>query len=215
MLKFILSSLLLFTVSCFTVSCKTTESATAAKNTSSLNASSTRGHQLDNLSHFKNSNIQDLSLDAEKIAKIYHKQFEGLGGDVVLSTYSIKKISPPQKPNETLPEMYLRILKFALHRDYPITGDDGGYWFDIIQSGDKVKKSLPNFLWKNDGDDNAELDALLKGFTPKLEQTVNEKIIAYMGGGSGNNTSAAILALVDIENNEFFYIMDSNFGSDN
>jgi len=103
-------------------------------------------------------------------------------------------------------------LKFALHRDYPITGDDGGYGFSRISDEKEFKKVTFNMDWLFRTEVlEIQYDNLKAAL---LEAAKKDNLVVLIGGGSGNNTMAEIVAVLDTKNNEIVYLMNSNFGSD-
>jgi hypothetical protein len=128
------------------------------------------------------------------------------------NSYQVKRISPV-KDGETAAQTYYRVLKYSLHRDFPITGDDGGYSFDIYTKGvtqSQIDKSLSYVSYFESLDSNSS-----KTISTFIKAATNAGLIVYIGNGAGNNTSADILTLVDPVNHQLVYLIASNFGSDN
>ncbi len=149
------------------------------------------------------------------MAKAMDKRYENVGGGTVFNAYKITKVNPLKKHNETDIDFSKRLIKSILHRDYPITGDDGGYSFSNIKFNNEseaesyIRKSI---YWLNDSEEAAPF---MKNFVKNLVNVTKESgVVVLEGEGSGNNTIAYIFAVIDLKNNEIFYIVDSNFGSD-
>lgn len=134
----------------------------------------------------------------------------------VVEAFHISELTPSAKnPHESEQEALIRVLKFHLHKNYPITGDDGGYGFARLsgKTEEDLKRKMDD--WFYGGGDDESVDAamsdLLKSFLPINR---SQDLIMLQGSGSGNNTAAYILAVVDLKNHEIVYLMVSNFGSD-
>lgn len=172
-------------------------------------------HTTQALTKATNSKVEALKIVSSNMSEAMDKRYENIGGGTVFNAYKITKLSPTRKAGEAEGAFAERLVKSILHRDYPITGDDGGYSFDQIKFGSEVeaKKYLNNSMEWISGADEAEafLADFIKGIL-KLSQ--DSSVIVLNGNGSGNNTMASIFAVVDLKNNELFYIVDSNFGSD-
>ena len=126
-----------------------------------------------------------------------------------VAAYKIKEVKPARKAGESLEDMYIRVLKAALHRDYPITGDDGGYGFNVIKAGssaDEIARQMDDWV-----DTESEVGA---GLIPALQKSLQQGLVVLSGSGSGNNTMAVILAVVNPQTQEMVYLVYSNFGSD-
>lgn len=126
-----------------------------------------------------------------------------------VASYKIVQIKPVRKTNEDDVDVYIRVLKYSLHRDYPITGNDGGYGIGPLDT------NMNSYKWGDtlqyfSRDDEAMSAQLQKALTVAAQSG----LIVLSGDGSGNNTMASIIAVVDPLNNEMMYLMNSNFGSD-
>jgi hypothetical protein len=110
------------------------------------------------------------------------------------------------KEGEDKDDAYIRVLKSALHRDYPITGDDGGY--DISALGARAtSKEIAAALGDSPFSESAELVTAIHG-------ALASGLLVVAGTGSGNNTMATIVGIIDEKKGELLYLIDSNFGSD-
>ena len=175
----------------------------------------TQAHEFREISRARNKSMEKARVDARDLAQAMNRQYEDMGGPAgtVFSAYRVKKFAPKQKKDETTEQLYTRVLKAALHRDYPITGDDGGYSFRVINASEEVDSYLPEFLASYPEPDD-DIGRQIGDFTNTLDEAVGNGLLVLIGSGSGNNTAAEIIAVCDPKNKEFFYIMDSNFGSD-
>jgi len=116
---------------------------------------------------------------------------------------------------ETDLQMYTRIVKNALHKDYPITGDDGGYNLVVMKTVEEIKKDIPYPFTAEEDGPAKEAKALLEA----LEKAEKENLPVLIGTGSGNNTMADIVIVIDPNKKDktqfdFAYLISSNFGSD-
>lgn len=160
-------------------------------------------HDFRPIKSFSDKTMRDTYAATQKLEKeIGMNSGEG----AVLKAYEIKEISPKRKKGESNDALYQRVLKARIHADFSITGDDGGYSLSAPKSAQDVEKDLPDDL--NSGNSSA-------AFVAALKDALKSGLMVIEGTGSGNNTAASIVAVVDVQNQEFFYIMDSNFGSDN
>ena len=178
-------------------------------------APTTSAHELKKINRARNQSMEEARVVARDVAQALNRQYEDMGGPAgtVYSAYRVKKFAPKQKKDETTKQLYLRVLKSALHKDYPITGDDGGYDFQIIPASEEVDSHLPEFLADYpEPDDN--IGRGISDLIGALNDALENGLLVLIGSGSGNNTMAEIVAVCDPRNKEFFYIMDSNFGSD-
>lgn len=174
-----------------------------------------QAHSTKDIKTMKNSVANKALHAAATIQDIMDAQYGNEGGGVVMGIYKVTEITPAAKPGESMDQTMLRVLKSILHRDYPITGDDGGYSFDVLngKSADFVLKDVDqNFGLR----DLEEGDLASKALATTLALAGKDSsLVVLSGSGSGNNTSAAIVAVLDLKNRELFYLMSSNFGSDN
>jgi len=172
-------------------------------------------HTTVTLNQASNKNVDALMKTSTQLALAMDKRYEHVGGGTVLNAYKITKTSPARKGNETDVDFSKRIVKSLLHRDYPITGDDGGYSFNNIKFQTEIeaeKYIRKSMYWLNDSEEAAPF---LKSFVKGLVNISKESnVVVLEGDGSGNNTIAYIFAVLDLSNNEIFYVVDSNFGSD-
>jgi hypothetical protein len=123
--------------------------------------------------------------------------------------YKVTQIKPAQKAGESESHFYVRILKSALHRDYPITGDDGGYDFGQLSAAN-ARRTI-----EDDIRDYYIADDLSDELIVALDQAAqDDSLIVVTGSGSGNNTFAYIAAVIDPARNEIVVFISSNFGSD-
>jgi hypothetical protein len=122
-----------------------------------------------------------------------------------VASYKVTSIKP-SATKETVTEKGERVLKSLLHRDYPITGDDGGYSLYTIDSA-----HVDIFLKFEREYQGAEE---FEGLSEKLIAAAQAGLIVYYGSGAGNNTYANIWATLDTKTGEIVYFMSSNFGSD-
>ena len=116
-----------------------------------------------------------------------------------------------KRPNESVKARYERVLRRAMHHDFPITGNDGGYSLKTFAkpvSKSEVSKALSKLTFGLDPDvHNAKVKkAVMKALDAGL--------IVIAGKGQGNNTLADIVAVADPKNQQFAYLISSNFGSD-
>jgi hypothetical protein len=129
------------------------------------------------------------------------------------NTYKVIAITPlkAKNSNETATDKILRVIKSTLHKDYPITGDDGGYTLSVMQSPDQVEKAMRDF----DDSNYDETSKVLPSILQLAKNAVAKKLFVVVGTGSGNNTMANILAVYSPNSQELTYLIESNFGSDN
>lgn len=131
---------------------------------------------------------------------------------IVTTAYKIKG-DGNKRSGETKLDMIERLVKYSLHRDFPITGDDGGYSFDRLPKNMTAKdletkaKDMTYLLTDEASPDAPQLKALL------LKASKNG-LVVLAGSGSGNNTFADIIVAADPNRLEFVVLMTSNFGSD-
>ncbi|HLD74296.1 MAG TPA: hypothetical protein VJB34_05290 [Bdellovibrionota bacterium] len=178
-------------------------------------ALTTSAHELKRINRARNQSMEAARVAARDVAQAMNRRYEdgNTGGGTVFNSYRVKKFAPKQKKNETTAQLYLRVLKSALHKDYPITGDEGGYDFQVISASEEVDSHLPEFLADYpEPDDN--IGRGISDLIGALNDALENGLLVLIGSGSGNNTMAEIVAVCDQRNKEFFYIMDSNFGSD-
>lgn len=135
----------------------------------------------------------------------------------VVRGYKIREVSPV-KPDERFRDTFERILKFTLHRDYPITGDDGGYSLTSYQ-----KKFPLDLAHRIVSQETSSLDWLLNPDTPeglneavknRVAEALHQGLVVTFGTGAGNNTHAETIAIADPATSEFLVILASNFGRD-
>ena len=178
-------------------------------------ALTTQAHELKKISRARNQSMEAARVVARDVAQALNRQYEDIGGPAgtVYNAYRIKKFAPKQKRDETTEQLYLRVLKSALHKDYPITGDDGGYDFQLISASEEVDSHLPEFLADYPEPDD-DIGRGISDLISALNNALENGLLVLIGSGSGNNTTAEIVAVCDPKNKEFFYIMDSNFGGD-
>ncbi len=178
-------------------------------------ALTTSAHELKKINRARNQSMEAARVVARDVAQALNRQYEDIGGPAgtVYSAYRVKKFAPKQKKDETTEQLYLRVLKSALHKDYPITGDDGGYSFRVIHASEEIDSHLPEFLadYPEPDDDTGRI---ISDLVSALNNALENGLLVLVGSGSGNNTTAEIIAVCDPKNKEFFYIMDSNFGGD-
>ncbi len=151
----------------------------------------------------KNSVLKEFKTLAQKVKNQW----------IVVRAYHVNEVSPVVK-GESKVDALLRVVKYSLHRDYPITGDDGGYTFDILtkeSSNREIEKSFDYLSWLSNLEGK---DLNFEGVKSFVHQAVKSHLIVFVGSGGGNNTGADIVVLVDAKNMEFVYLMESNFGSD-
>ena len=167
-----------------------------------LSAAAASAHTLQSVKNVSNAAQAEFLKTAEGI----HAENDKF---TAVASYKIKAIQPAAKAGESVEDVYIRVLKFALHRDYPITGDDGGYSFsslDANSSTQDIAKQLGDWV-------DTESDAG-KNLVPSIQQSLQQGLLVLVGGGSGNNTSADIVAVVNTKTQEMVYLVFSNFGSD-
>ena len=123
------------------------------------------------------------------------------------AAYQIQKFSPARAGGEGNGAFAIRLLKALLHRDYPITGDEGGYSLSLI-SGSNAEKQIQSAVNMEFEDDAEQV------VVAALKAAVQAKLVVIAGSGNGNNTSAVIFAVVDPKTNELAYLIRSNFGRD-
>ena len=111
-------------------------------------APTTSAHELKKINRARNQSMEAARVAARAVAQAMNRRYEdgNTGGGTVFNSYRVKKFAPKQKKNETTAQLYLRVLKSALHKDYPITGDEGGYDFQVISASEEVDSHLPEFL---------------------------------------------------------------------
>ncbi|MDD2716873.1 MAG: hypothetical protein PHW04_13350 [Candidatus Wallbacteria bacterium] len=128
----------------------------------------------------------------------------------VMSAYKIEKVSPVNA-GESKEQTMERVIRYALHRDYPITGDDGGYSFKLVKGQITAKDlvKLMGTLYIDVEQYQADQASAI------LAEAASNGLWVYIGTGSGNNTMAYIVAIADPKTDEIIYTMNSNFGSDN
>jgi hypothetical protein len=141
---------------------------------------------------------------------------ESMKDGAVTESFKVTKLTPSAKnPNESEEEALTRVLKYHLHRTYPITGDDGGYGFTKMngQTERNLRVKMDDWFVGN-GDEimEAPIAELLNALLPASQ---SQDLVLLYGSGSGNNTAAYIIAVLDLKNKEITYLMVSNFGSDN
>ena len=158
-------------------------------------------HDLSALSHAANPALESFLRYANTHSKASSR---------ATTAYQIDKISP-KKAGEKIDATIERVVSFSLHRDYPITGDDGGYSFSYLtksSSAGEVDNALDDLSDIFDGSSEAT----------QLRHLVNSalkaNLLVLVGTGSGNNTEAQILVIADRANLQFVTFIDSNFGSD-
>jgi hypothetical protein len=173
-------------------------------------------HTTQDLNVATNSVVEASRSLGESVASELDKRYDHIGGGTVFRAYKITKLSPGRKANESDADFAVRVVKSLLHRDYPITGDDGGYDFTKLAPKSEAEMKVyfdRNLEWLENSSDTAPkaLPEFIKSLASVTKQV---GVVVLDGNGSGNNTMASILAVVDLNRNELFYIMDSNFGSD-
>ncbi|MGZ3723760.1 MAG: hypothetical protein ACXVA9_12545 [Bdellovibrionales bacterium] len=131
-------------------------------------------------------------------------------GSTVYKAYSVTEIKPPQGKKESDADLYIRIAKAVMHRDFPITGDDGGYDVKLISKKSELKNLGDIFTQDTDG-----MADPVKELQTQLQAAIDSGLLVYSATGSGNNTMASVLIVAYPATGELFYVMDSNFGSDN
>ncbi len=161
----------------------------------------------------KDSLSSKVMVSLDSLATVMNQQYadHDIGVGTVLANYKVAKMV--LKSGETRGAALVRNLKRALHHDYPITGDEGGYSFDRL-----VNKSRGEILknFATEFTDNEDAGEELEKLTIILEKAShNPNYMVLSGEGSGNNTFAAIIAVINMKTSEISYIMYSNFGSDN
>jgi hypothetical protein len=166
------------------------------------------GHDFKSIKSFSDKTMRNTYAAAQKVQKERSKLFQNIGGGTVIAAYEIEKISPKRQKGETQEQLYIRVLKARLHTDYPITGDDGGYRVSRVKSGQEVEASLGDAF--TDSTNVPSAPELIDG----LKAAADKGLMVLTGDGSGNNTVASFVAVVDVKNQELFYLLDSNFGSD-
>ncbi|HAZ13364.1 MAG: hypothetical protein A2X86_14925 [Bdellovibrionales bacterium GWA2_49_15] len=130
--------------------------------------------------------------------------------DIVSSNYKFFDLTV--RPNEQITDAYLRAVKLALHRDYPMTGDDGGYSLTILDASitvNQLNRMIPSSFYEND---SYPRKVLKKLNTALIASAKNKNLRVFIGRGSGYNTSAEIIVVLDVKNKEFIYLLESNFG---
>ncbi len=160
------------------------------------------GHELSALKRPTHTALNDFGLFAKSLKKVH---------GIVVDSFTIEKIAPLRK-NETKSASIERVIKYFLHKNYPITGDDGGYSFSFYTKGTTardIEKAAMNVSWLFDVEeiDSAKLKTLLLKATEK-------GLYVYIGNGGGNNTHADIVVVADPATMEFVSLLSSNFGSD-
>lgn len=171
-----------------------------------------QAHTSQLIQKLKNPRAQAAYMAASELLGYMNEGRSGSGGGVVDAAYKITKINPEPKTGESDEAVMTRVLKAVLHRDYPITGDDGGYGFEKVNAQNEkyVEHQLSESFYIMD-EELAQKMALVQALVAAGE---DENLVVLLGGGSGNNTSASIVAVLDLKNKELFYMMSSNFGSD-
>lgn len=158
-------------------------------------------HSLVSISSPKNTSLKKF---AARVQKINHSDL----ANTAAASYQVRAISPARKPGESVGALYQRILKYSLHRDHPITGDEQGYGFREIKNQDELEAEIARLANLYSGRHLAVLKEV-------LTSALNTQLLVLVGLGSGNNTVADIIAVVDVKNKQFSYFLYSNFGSDN
>ncbi|MEK6704213.1 MAG: hypothetical protein AABZ06_00325 [Bdellovibrionota bacterium] len=165
-------------------------------------ATNTFAHTLKSIKEPTNPALNPLDTIASKLSK---ENF------FAANTYKVVKFKPEQKPYESLEDLYIRVLKSTLHRDFPITGDEDGYDLGVLDKNCSLKQVKADIA---EGiSHNLDLDDYNK-LTNAMMVALQAGMIIITGSGSGNNTYAYIVAAVDTKNQELVYLISSNFGSD-
>lgn len=125
-------------------------------------------------------------------------------------TNAYRVVGNATRAGESQPDRYLRLIKRSLHHDWPITGNDGGYSLGYLTKSSTARdidRVLGSTLFiDSDADNKVVTDAILAALKSGLKVAI--------GTGSGNNTYAYIVAVVDPRKREFTCLVNSNFGSD-
>ena len=165
-------------------------------------ATQAHAHTLGKLAKATNPALQSFSAYSQSlIAK----------NQVVAGAFKVIQVSPT-KLGETPKDTYARVLKNTLHRKWPITGDEGGYSLNAYThmiSDQQLNKEFTYLSWISDR------DGAKAKLTGMIHKALAAGLIVYIGGGSGNNTGAEIIAIADTTSREMAFLMESNFGSDN
>lgn len=147
----------------------------------------------------------------------FKQTVEGLATEyVVTDSLKVTRVQPAQRPNETDEALFRRVLASTLHRDYPITGDDGGYGMSRMTTANPHSYSVEQiveFLSRDNSADDAYA-FVEHQLLSAVQGALDAGLIVLDGGGSGNNTFSYFVAVYDPATKEFAYIMYSNFGSE-
>lgn len=182
--------------------------------TGAISASPLFAHKLEKLKKPSTDELRDFRTLADDISAADAKESKKLKlvNSVRTVSHRISEISPKKK-NEKPAVTMRRVLGYALHKTWPITGDDGGYSFIVLtKDSDEgtVEEALNEACYyydENRLDGSKQLRSTLTG-------ALKKGLLVFVGAGSGNNTIASIIAVADPENNEFVILIQSNFGSD-
>lgn len=162
-----------------------------------------QAHELKTINAVTNAQAQAV-LAASEALHAEDKKF------TAVESFKIVKIAPARKEGESLEDLYGRILENSLHAEYPITGDEEGYSIGQV-SGTGARREIEHDVRDFYIQDKALEEAFISAVDAAAQ---NPNLIVLMGSGSGNNTSAYIIAVADPANNELVYFISSNFGSD-
>lgn len=146
--------------------------------------------------------------DAQLILSLAEQINEQDAAVTAVGSYVVEEFRPAQRQTERLTDLYQRVAKHVLHRDHPITGDEDGYDLGVFTAADD-ERAITQALGElgEFGESGVQLVKAVK-------QAADKGLLVLIGTGSGNNTMATILVVVDPATQEFCYLVGSNFGAD-